>query len=229
MRALKWMAAGVAAAAVGLGAYQLRVEAKPEAAAAARASAKEAVVKVVVFNKDGKLVGPVESPRVTKSDDEWRKQLGPATFAVVRAKGTERPFCGTLLDNHKDGVYACVGCGLPLFASDAKFNSGTGWPSFFKPVGETNVAEDVDESHGMRRVEILCARCDSHLGHVFEDGPAPTGRRHCVNSESLKFFGKDELAKLADPAAEQPGAASAEKPAAAGAAATRPATRPAGG
>ena len=221
MRAWKWVGVTAAAVVVGLAAYQLRVQAKPDGGASARSAgdkpAKEKAVKVHVFDKEGKLVGPVESPRVEKTDDEWRKQLGPEAFKIVRAKGTERPFCGTLLDNKKDGVYACVGCNLPLFASDAKFNSGTGWPSFFKPVGDGNVTEEVDRSHGMSRTEILCARCDGHLGHVFDDGPPPTGRRHCVNSESLKFYGKEELAKLADPAAEQ----------GAGGSTTRPATQPA--
>src|SRR6185369_5787484 len=114
---------------------------------------------------------------------------------------TERPFCGTLLDNKKSGVYACVCCKLPLFTSAHKFDSGTGWPSFFAPVADENVMEETDTAYGMRRTEILCARCDCHLGHVFDDGPRPTGRRHCVNSESLRFVDQDKLATLADPAA----------------------------
>jgi methionine-R-sulfoxide reductase len=117
-------------------------------------------------------------------------------------EGTERPFCGTLLDNKKQGVYSCAGCGLPLFSSDAKFNSGTGWPSFFQPVALENIAEERDTSHGMVRSEILCARCDGHLGHVFDDGPRPTGLRFCLNSESLSFTPSDALGTLADPAAE---------------------------
>ena len=165
-----------------------------------RAEAK--AVKVKVFNKAGELVGPVESPRVVKTDAEWRKQLTPEQYLVARNKGTEPPFCGNLLDNKKEGVYACVCCGLPLFSSDSKFNSGTGWPSFFQPVAKENVLEHVDRSHGMVRSEILCARCDGHHGHVFDDGPRPTGLRFCVNSESLKFVPKDKLATLADAAAE---------------------------
>ena len=167
------------------------------------ATAEVKAVKVKVVNKAGELVGPVESARVVKNDAEWQKQLTKQQYLIARAKGTEAPFCGNLLDNHLKGVYACVCCGLPLFSSDSKFNSGTGWPSFFQPVAKENVIEHVDRSHGMERTEILCARCDGHLGHVFNDGPRPTGLRFCVNSESLKFVEKEKLATLADPAAEQ--------------------------
>jgi methionine-R-sulfoxide reductase len=159
-------------------------------------------VSVKVFNKAGELVGPVEMLKVVKSDAEWQKQLTPEQYKIARAKGTEMAFCGNLLDNKQHGVYACVCCGLPLFSSDSKFNSGTGWPSFFQPVAVENVVEHEDTSHGIR-TEILCARCDGHLGHVFEDGPRPTGLRFCVNSESLKFTPATKLAALADPAAER--------------------------
>jgi methionine-R-sulfoxide reductase len=158
-------------------------------------------VSVKVFNTSGQLVGPLDVPHVEKSDAEWRQQLTPEQFAIARAHGTERPFCGTLLDNKQAGVYSCICCGLPLFASNAKFNSGTGWPSFFQPIADENVATKSDRSYGMVRVEILCVRCDCHLGHVFPDGPPPTGQRHCVNSESLAFTGVDRLSSLADPAA----------------------------
>lgn len=158
-------------------------------------------MKLKVIDRDGRLVGPVETPKVVKTDAEWRAQLTPEEFAIARAKGTERPFCGTLLDNKKVGIYACVCCGLPLFSSHGKFHSGTGWPSFFEPVAAENVVTHEDVSFGMRRSEILCARCDCHLGHVFEDGPKPTGLRFCVNSESLRFTDVGDLKRLADPAA----------------------------
>ncbi len=154
-----------------------------------------------MFNRQGQLV-TIDSPPVVRSDAEWRERLTPAQYRIARGQGTEAPFCGTLLDNHRTGVYSCVCCRLPLFSSNAKFDSGTGWPSFFQPVAEGNVREREDRSHGMSRVEILCARCDGHLGHVFDDGPRPTGRRHCVNSESLDFTDQADLASLADPLAD---------------------------
>jgi methionine-R-sulfoxide reductase len=159
------------------------------------------MVRVKVFDARGALVGPLDLSRVEKTDAEWQEQLTPAQFQVARAKGTERPFCGTLLDNKTLGVYSCICCGLPLFTSDSKFNSGTGWPSFFQPIADENIVEETDVTFGMRRTEILCARCDCHLGHVFPDGPRPTGLRYCVNSESLTFTDNSALSTLADPAA----------------------------
>ncbi len=157
--------------------------------------------QIRVFNKSGQLVGPIESPKLVLSDEEWRRRLSPQQFDILRSSDTERPFCGTLLDNKKQGVYTCAGCGLPLFSSDSKFNSGTGWPSFFQPIARENVTEKPDHSHGRTRTEINCARCDGHLGHVFPDGPPPTGLRFCLNSESLQFTPSENVASLADPAA----------------------------
>jgi methionine-R-sulfoxide reductase len=184
MKSLKLMFMAAFAAGV------LGCDAQPQSAPASvqNSNSNQVAMVQVRFLDDNGLPGPlVSSPKVVKTDAEWAKQLTSEQFKIARNQGTEPAFCGAFYDQHKPGVYYCICCGLPLFTSEAKFDSGTGWPSFFQPVAKENVLSKPDHSYGMNRTEIECVRCGAHLGHVFEDGPRPTGLRFCLNSASLTF------------------------------------------
>lgn len=162
----------------------------------------EGSVWVQLEDSEGHRTGRVAIPKIVKTDAEWRARLSPESFRILRNKGTEPAFCGALFKHHEAGLYVCAGCDLPLFGSAAKFDSGTGWPSYYAPVSALNIVEISDRSLGLRRVEILCARCGGHLGHVFDDGPAPTGLRYCLNSAAMTFIAAGRPVPL--PLSEKP-------------------------
>ena len=159
---------------------------------ARKAHAAAEMVEIETFDANGKSLGVSRVEKIVKTEAEWRAQLSPLAFEVTRKDGTERAFTGPYWDNHADGLYRCVCCDTALFNSKTKYDSGTGWPSFFAPISKANVVESADTSFGMRRVAVSCKRCDAHLGHVFTDGPKPTGLRYCMNGVALRFIGRGQ-------------------------------------
>jgi peptide-methionine (R)-S-oxide reductase len=156
--------------------------------ATSRRSAKPGLIRLVEFSDTGKRIEIVNTEKVIKTDEEWKRQLTPEEFAITRQQATEPAFTGKYYNLHEKGLYRCICCGNALFSSDTKFDSGTGWPSFWAPIAKENIEERSDFSLGMMRTEVRCRKCDAHLGHVFPDGPKPTGLRYCMNSASLNFI-----------------------------------------
>ena len=156
-------------------------------AATLRGGRMPATVKIVEFGTDGKKTGVADVPTIQKPDEDWQRQLSPLSYEVTRHSDTEPAFTSTMVEEHRQGIFRCICCDTALFSSATKFDSGTGWPSFWQTIARENVAETNDSSFGMERTAVSCRRCDAHLGHVFDDGPRPTGQRYCMNAASLRF------------------------------------------
>lgn len=179
----------LALAGLGLACSRSGASAPDAASAAATNKTPPPLVTIVEFSADGKRLRTAKVPKVVRTLEQWRQLLPPKSFRVARQQGTERPFSGEYNDLHARGIFRCICCGTALFDAAHKFDSGTGWPSFWKPIAEQNIVAIEDRTLGMLRIETTCRRCDAHLGHVFDDGPRPTGLRYCMNSVSLRFEG----------------------------------------
>jgi peptide-methionine (R)-S-oxide reductase len=190
----------ISAAAIGGGVYFLGMSVFSKKTETAEAGARKqspqqagnqpGEVTIVEFTDSGERKETVHVPKIVKSDAEWKQQLPPNAYDIARHDDTEMAFTGQYWNNHEQGIYRCICCGTALFSSETKFESGTGWPSFYQPIAEENVESIDDTTFGMRRTAVACTRCDAHLGHVFSDGPRPTGQRYCMNSASLNFVKK---------------------------------------